>query len=333
MALVFVTRELPGTAVGRLAIEHTVNVWPGPKAPERAQLLAAAGTVEGLLCMLAEKIDAELLDAAPKLRAIANLAVGTDNIDLAECERRGIAVGNTPDVLVEATADLTFGLLLAAARGIAKANADVRAGRWRTWEPRGWLGHAVAGGTLGIVGPGSIGRAVARRAAGFGMEVIASGRDGEDPPSPLREAFYLGGSRFEIEIPMVPLKRLLERSDFISLHCPLSEATRRLIGREQLDAMKETAILINTARGEVIDPDALREALMGGAIAGAALDVTDPEPLPATHPLLEAPNLLVTPHIGSATHRAREAMVDLAVENLREALAGRPMPNGVRNDR
>ncbi len=330
MADVFVTRELPGDAVGRLALEHTVRVWPGPTPPARAQLLAAVSEVEGLLCLLTERVDAELLEAAPRLRAVANLAVGVDNIDLGECERRGIAVGNTPDVLVEATADLAFGLLLAAARGIPGASADVRAGRWRTWEPRGWLGQAVARQTLGILGPGQIGTAGACRAAGVGRKVIATGR--EESPEGSRLVMAMGGDAragATATIRAVPLRALLERSDFVSLHCPLTDATRGLIGRPELAAMRETAILVNTARGEIVEADALRQALVDGAIAGAALDVTDPEPLAPEHPLLEAPNLLVTPHIGSATHQAREAMADLAVENLREALAGRPMPNGV----
>lgn len=272
--------------------------------PSRDELLAAVAEAEGLLSLLTERIDAELLDAAPKLQAIAILAVGVDNVDLGECERRGIPVGNTPGVLTEATADLAFALILASARRLLEAADAVKAGEWRTWEPAGWLGHDVHDATLGIIGAGKIGGAVARRAVGFGMDVIVAGRG-------------------------TPLDHLLADSDFISIHCPLTEDTRHLIGAEQLAAMKPTAHLINTARGEIVDPEALREALEAGEIAGAALDVTEPEPLPPDHPLLTAPNLIVLPHIGSGSHTSRAAMADLAVDNLLAALADppRPMPN------
>ncbi len=304
MARCFVTRRLPGDAVERLGAHHELTVWAGELPPPREELLAAVAEVEGLLCLLTDRVDAELLDAAPKLRAVANLAVGVDNIDLAECGRRGIAVGNTPGVLTEATADLAFALILASARRLLEAADAVRAGEWRTWEPAGWLGHDVHGATLGIIGPGKIGGAVARRAEGFGMEVITAGRG-------------------------TPLDHLLADSDFVSIHCPLTEETRHLIGAEQLAQMRRSAHLINTARGEIVDPEALRVALESGEIAGAALDVTEPEPLPADHPLLAAPNLTVLPHIGSASHAAREAMADLAVDNLLAALADppQPMPN------
>ena len=306
MARCFVTRELPGTALDRLRDAHTVTVWDGDGPVPRERLLTGAADAEGLLSMLTDPIDAELLEACPDLRAIANYAVGYDNIDLAAARDRGIPVGNTPDVLTGATADLTFALLLAAARGLPSAEAAVREGRWRTWEPAGYLGREVHGATLGIVGLGRIGQAVAQRAAGFEMEVIHTGRDG------------------------IPLLQLLHRSDFVSLHCPLTPETRHLIDAAALEAMKPTAILINTARGPIVDPVALREALESGAIAGAALDVTDPEPLPADDPLLGAPNLIVVPHIGSATTQTRARMADLAVDNLLAALAGEPMPHEVR---
>jgi glyoxylate reductase len=237
------------------------------------------------------------------VKAIANLAVGTDNIDLEAAKERGIPVGNTPDVLTDATADIAFALLLALARKVVPGAAKVRAGEWRTWEPAGDLGADLAGATLGIVGRGRIGDAVARRAEGFGLDVLASSRRSG-----------------------VPLEELLERADFVSLHCPLTPATRHLIGTNALARMKPSAFLVNTARGGVVDQTALRLALLAGEIAGAALDVTDPEPLPADDPLLEAPNLLVVPHVGSATVRTRERMAEMAVENLLAALAGRPMP-------
>jgi glyoxylate reductase len=304
MANVFVTHELPGDAVDRLAAEHEVRVWPEPHPPPRDALLEGARDAEGLLSMLTDRVDADLIDASPKLRAIANYAVGTDNIDLEAATARGIPVGNTPDVLTDTTADLAFALMLAAARRIVEADSYVRAGRWREWAPDVLLGHDMHRATLGIVGFGRIGRAVARRAEGFSMTVIHTSRSGG-----------------------VPLDELLERSDFVSLHAPLTPDTRGLIGERELALMKPTAILVNTARGGLVRTDALEKALQSGRIAAAGLDVTDPEPLPADHPLLSAPNLVVAPHIGSATHRTREAMADMAVDNLLAALAGARMPH------
>jgi glyoxylate reductase len=234
------------------------------------------------------------------------MAVGTDNVDLEAAAERGIPVGNTPDVLTDATADLAFALLLALARRIPEGAALVREGRWRTWEPAADLGADLAGATLGIVGRGRIGEAVARRAAGFGMHVVHSSRRSG-----------------------LPLEELLERADFVSLHTPLTPETRHLVDADALRRMKRSARLVNTSRGGVVDQAALRAALLEGEIAGAALDVTDPEPLPADDPLLEAPNLLVVPHVGSATERTRARMAEMAVENLLAALAGRRMPYGV----
>lgn len=305
MAHVFVTRQLPGPALPRLRAAHHTDVWPERRAPTRDELTWRASEADALLSMLTDTIDAELLDNCPKLRAIANYAVGYDNIDLDACSARGIPVGNTPDVLTDATADLTFALLLAAARGLPSAIASVTAGDWRTWEPDRYLGYDVHGATLGIIGMGRIGRAVAKRASGFDMTVIHTGPDG------------------------IPLLQLLARSDFVSVHTPLTPDTRHLIDATVLAQMRPTAILINTARGPIVDPRALRQALIDGTIAGAALDVTDPEPLPPDDPLLTAPNLIVVPHIGSATHHAREQMATLAVENLLAALDGKPMPHRV----
>jgi lactate dehydrogenase-like 2-hydroxyacid dehydrogenase len=304
MARCFVTRALPGAGLERLAAEHEVEVWADTLPPPREELATrlAAG-VEGLLCLLADPLDAELIAGAPRLRAIANYAVGSDNVDLEAATARGVPVGITPDVLTETTADLAFALMLAAARRLLAGDATVRAGRWVTWDPGLLLGRDVHGATLGLVGGGRIGSAVARRAAGFGMEVLVSGRGRG-----------------------VSLDELLARSDFVSLHCPLTEKTRGLIDGRAFELMKEDAVLVNTARGPIVDTEALARALHGGRIAGAALDVTDPEPLPADHPLLRAPNLLVAPHIGSATHATRAAMADMAIDNLLAALAGRPMP-------
>jgi glyoxylate reductase len=307
VARIFVTRDLPGPALGRLGdAGHDVDLWPARLPPSRDELLAHASDADALLTMLTERVDPALLDACPRLRAVANYAVGVDNIDVAACAQRGVAVGNTPDVLTAATADLTFALILAAARRLPSAMAAVREGGWKAWEPSAHLGLELDGATLGIVGLGRIGRAVAQRAAGFGLNVIHTGRgDG------------------------VPLPTLLARADIITLHCPLTAQTTGLIDARALAAMKPTAILVNTARGPIVDQVALRDALHAGTIAAAALDVTDPEPLPPTDPLLDAPNLIVLPHIGSATTRARERMAELAVANLVAALAGEPMPHPV----
>jgi glyoxylate reductase len=306
VARVFVTRQLPGPALDRLRDVHEVDVWPERLPPPAAQLRARAADADGLLTLLTDQIDEPLIEHSPNLKAIANYAVGYDNIDLAAAAARGIRVGNTPDVLTDATADLTFALLLAAARKLPEAAEAARHGDWLTWEPGRYLGAEVHGATLGIIGMGRIGRAVARRAEGFGMNVIHTGRE--------------GGARLE---------RVLAESDFLSLHCPLTPQTHHLIDAEALELMRPTAILINTARGPIIDQAALRQALLGGRIAAAAVDVTDPEPPATDDPILSTPNLLVVPHIGSATRTARERMAELAVENLLEALAGRAMPNPV----
>ena len=297
MKRIFVARRIVGDALARLVAAHDVDVWDGELPPEPSELRERAAGVEGLLCLLTERIDAELLDAAPHLRVVSNYAVGTDNVDLEACAARGIAVGRTPDVLTDATADLAWALILASVRRLPEAAAAVRAGEWRTFEATRWLGSTLAGKTLGIVGFGRIGQAVARRAEGFGMEVVHTMPD------------------------------LLATADVVSLHCPLTPETRGLIGAGALAQMKPTAHLVNTARGPIVDHAALADALHAGRIAGAALDVTDPEPLPSNHPLLQAPNLLVVPHIGSATLEARSAMTEIAVANLEAGLEGRPLPH------
>jgi glyoxylate reductase len=304
VARCFVTRPLPGDAHERLKTDHLVEAWNGRLPPSPADLKVRLRDAEGLICMLTDRVDADLIDAAPRLRAVSNYAVGTDNVDLDAATARGIPVGRTPDVLTESTADFTFALLLAAARRIVEGELAVREGDWITWEPGRWLGHDVHGATLGIVGYGRIGKAVARRAEGFGMRVLHTSRSGG-----------------------LPLEELLAESDFVSVHAPLTEDTRGLIGEDELRVMKPTAILVNTSRGKIVDTRALETALREGWIAAAALDVTDPEPLPPEHPLLEAPNILVVPHIASASHRTRQAMADMAVENLRAGLAGERMPH------
>ena len=298
------TRSLPGGALDRLRAEHEVDVWPERLPPPPEALSAGAEGAEGLLSLLTDPVGPELLEAAPGLRVLSNYAVGVDNIDLGAATARGIPVGNTPGVLTESTADLALALMLAASRRLAEGEAFVRAGQWRTWEPELLLGRDLHGATVGIVGFGRIGQAVARRVEGFGCEILRSSRSGG-----------------------VPLEELLERSDFVSVHTPLTPETRGLIGADALRRMKPTAYLVNTARGPIVDPAALRDALHAGEIAGAALDVTDPEPLPGDHPLLDAPNLLVIPHLGSATHATRERMADMAVDNMLAGLRGKRMPN------
>jgi glyoxylate reductase len=305
LARCLVTRELPGPALGRLRERHDVDVWPERLPPGYDELRRRTADAEGLLSMLTDRVDAELIDGSPRLRAIANYAVGYDNIDLKAAAARGIQVGNTPDVLTDATADLTWALLLAAARRLPEATSSVYAGDWLTWDPDRYLGVDVHGATLGIIGMGRIGRAVARRAEGFEMTVLHTGRSG------------------------VALPELLERSDFVSIHCPLTAETRHLIDAGALARMRSTAILINTARGPIVDQKALFTALQAGEIRAAALDVTDPEPPSSDDPLPQLPNLIVAPHIGSATHTARERMATIAVENLLAALDGQPMPHAV----
>jgi glyoxylate reductase len=308
MARCFVTRRLPGTALERLSGAHEVEIWPERLPPDPDRLRTGAEKAHGLLTMLSDRVDAALIEACPELRAIANYAVGFDNIDLDAASARGIQVGNTPDVLTDATADLAFALLMAAARKLPQAMADVSKGDWLTWEPARYLGASVHGATLGIIGMGRIGAAVARRGRGFDMEVIHSD---------------IGGG--------LPLEELLERSDFVSLHAPLTPETHHLIDAHALSRMRSSAILVNTARGPMVDQQALAQALREGTIAGAALDVTDPEPPDRNDPLLSAPNLIVTPHIGSATRAAREQMADMAVDNLLAGLDGRPMPHPARS--
>lgn len=300
MSRCLVTRALPGTALERLVAEHEVELWPGRLPPSEAELRTLVRDCEGLLCMLTDRVDAGLLAASPKLRAISNYAVGVDNVDLDAATARGIPVGNTPGVLTEATADLTLALTLALMRRVPEAEAEVRAGRWLTWEPARLLGRDLHGACVLIVGAGRVGAAVARRLEGFAARVLTAGRDDDLLP-------------------------LLEAADVVTLHCPLTDATRGLIGATELEALGSRGYLVNTARGQIVDTPALARALTAGTIAGAALDVTDPEPLPGDHPLLAAPNLLVVPHVASATHAARGAMADIAVDNLLRALAGAPM--------
>jgi glyoxylate reductase len=306
MARVFVTREIPGRALERLRSAHETTVWPEPGPPPYEVLREHARESEGLLTLLTDRIDTDLIEGSPNLRVIANYAVGYDNVDTTAAAAHGVAVGNTPDALTEATADLAFALLMASARHLPAAAENARSGQWRTWDPQAFLGADIYGATLGIIGIGRIGHAVARRANGFGMRVLTAER--HNPHD---------------------LEHLLASSDFLTLHCPLTAETYHLIDAAALALMKPTAILINTARGGIVDQIALAQALSEHRIAGAAMAVTDPEPLPIDDPLWQAPNLLIVPHIGSATRTARELMTEMAVDNILAGLAGKPLPHGI----
>ncbi len=311
---VFISRRLPAAGLARLQQATDAVVWPDRMPPSRAELLAAVSGCAGIVSLLSDTIDAEVFDAAgPQLKVVSNYAVGVNNIDLAEARRRGIAVGNTPDVLTDATADIAVALLLAAARHLQPAADEVRQGAWRTWEPTGWLGQDLTGRTLGIVGMGRIGAAVARRlAGGWGMRVLYTARSE-------KQLDGLADAR------RVTLEQLLQESDFVSLHTALTEETRGMISHKQLALMKPTAVLVNTARGAVIDQDALVQGLKQGRPWAAGLDVTEPEPLPPEHPLVGLANCMILPHIGSATVATRDAMAEICVDNLLAGLAGQPL--------
>jgi glyoxylate reductase len=318
MQSVFVTRRLPGDAVERLRLSADVEVWPDAMPPPYEELARRAAAADGLICLLTDRIDRALIDDAPRLRVISTMAVGYDNIDVAAATARGIPVGHTPGVLTETTADLAFALIVACARRIVEAERLLRDGGWRTWDPGLLLGRDVHGATLGIVGFGKIGQAVARKAAGFDMRVVYASRSPVPEPHPPAEP--------------LPLDELLRIADFVSLHVPLTDETRGFIGERELRSMKETAILVNTARGGVVDQAALVRALEEGWIAGAGLDVMETEPLPLDDPLLRAPNAVLLPHIGSASHATRERMASMAVDNCLAGLRGERLPHCVNPD-
>ena len=316
---VFVARVLPDEGLRPVLDATEAEVWQDELPPPREVLLRAVEGCHGVLTLLTDTVDAELLDrAGPQLKVVSNYAVGFDNVDVAECTRRGVAVGNTPGVLTETTADLAWTLLMAAARRIVEGADYVRAGRWKTWGPMLLLGPDVHGATLGIVGFGRIGQAVARRARGFGMEILY--HDVEQLPDEVTRP--LGAT-------YVALETLLERADFVSLHVNLTPETRGLINEERLRRMKTSAVIVNTARGPVVDPRALHAALRDGVIGAAALDVTDPEPIPPDDPLLSLPNCLVVPHIASASHATRARMAEMAAANLLAGVRGERLPTCV----
>lgn len=315
---VFVSRMLPGgdapgSPLATLRARVDVDVWEADDPPPLESLRSRAAPCDGLLTVLTERVDSALLDAAPRVRIVANMAVGYDNIDVPACTARGVLVTNTPGVLTEATADMAWALLLAAARRLPEGERAVRGGEWGPWHPMWLLGHRVSGATLGIVGPGRIGRAVAERARGFGMTVLYSGHR---PVPDFPGAF-------------TPLDDLLARAEYVSMHVPLTPETARMCDPTFFVRMRPDAIFVNTTRGGVVDQAALAEALRSGQIAGAGIDVMTPEPIPVDDPLLSAPHLVVAPHLGSATLETRTAMAGLAVEGLFAGLDGRAPSNAV----
>jgi glyoxylate reductase len=316
---VLVTRVIPDEGLDPVREACEVDLWTDELPPPRDELLRRVAGKDGLLSLLTDRVDDELLDAAgAQLKVVSNFAVGFDNIDVPALTRRGIPAGNTPGVLTETTADLAFALLMAAARRIPESVNYVRDGQWRTWGPMLLMGVDVHGATLGIVGFGRIGREMARRGRGFRMRILYHD---VHPATPADEA-ELGATRVEMD-------DLLRESDFISLHVNLTEETQHLIDAEALRTMKPTAVLVNTSRGPVVDPDALTDALREGRIFAAGLDVTEPEPLPVDHPLVSLPNCVVVPHIASASKVTRGKMAAMAAANLLAGLRGERLPTPI----
>jgi glyoxylate reductase len=317
MPVVYVTRRIPEVALEKLRGLCEVRLWEEDRPTPREILLREAAEADAILSILTERIDDELMDAAPRLKVVSNCAVGYDNIDVPAATARKLPIGNTPGVLTETTADLAFALMLSAARRMPEGERYVRAGHWKQWSPSLLLGRDVYGATLGIIGFGRIGQAVARRAKGFGMRVLYHGGGN------------VKSAALELSAEYRPLDDLLRESDFISLHVPLKPETHHLISTREFSLMKTTAILVNTARGGVVDPVALYAALRSKRICAAALDVTEPEPIPMDDPLLTLDNCLIVPHVGSATVATREKMALLAAENILAGLRGERLPHCV----
>src|SRR6476646_7853318 len=316
---VFVARVIPDEGLRAIREACDVDLWEDELPPPRDALLRRVAGVDGVLTLLTDRVDDEFLDAAgPGLKVVSNYAGGLDNVDVAACARRGIPVGNTPGVLTDTTADLAWALLMAAARRLPEGDRYVRAGSWRTWGPLLLLGPDVHGATIGIVGFGRIGQAVARRAQGFGMQILYH----DLQPLPASVTDPLGAT-------YLPLEELLPRSDFVSLHVNLSPVTRHLINAQTLAMMKPTAVLVNTSRGPVVDQTALADALRNGVIWAAALDVTDPEPIPRDDPLVGLDNCLIVPHIASASRATRGKMAAMAAANLIAGVRGESLPTEV----
>lgn len=314
---VFVTRLIPEKGLELIRDSCDMDLWQAELPPTRDELLQHVRGVDGLLCLLTEQIDGEVMDeAGPQLKVISNHAVGFDNIDVMAATARKIPVGNTPEVLTDATADFAFALMMAVARRIPEGERYIHDGKWKTWGPMTLLGGELTGATLGLIGFGRIGKAMARRAVGFDMRVIYY-EPNETKPNP------------DLKASPVDFETLLEESDYVSLHAPLTPDTHHLIDSEALSKMKSNAVLVNTSRGPVVDPGALYEALKEKRIFGAGLDVTEPEPLPLDSPLLTLDNIVITPHIASASKETRARMAWMAARNLIAGVKGAPLPNCV----
>jgi len=315
---VFVTRRIPRTALARVQAACDVDLWEDPLPPPPEVLRARVKDCEGVLALLTDRFDADLLAACPRLRVISNFAVGYNNVDIEAAAARGIAVGNTPGVLTDATADLAVALLLAAARCVVQGRDAVRAGRWKTWEPLGYVGQDLVGRTLGIVGMGRIGTAVATRLhGGWGMGVL------------YHDLSVSQSAEQELGARRVPFEELLAESDFVSVHVDLNAATAGMFDGAAFARMKPTAVFVNTARGGIVVQADLIRALRTGGLFAAGLDVTDPEPPAPDDPMLAVPNLVLTPHVASATVETRDAMARIAADNLLAGLAGQPLPHPV----
>ena len=316
---VFVARRIPEDGIEPILAACDARVWEDDLPPPRAALLEAIRGCDGVLTLLTDKVDDEFLDAAgAQLKVVSNYAVGFDNIDVPAVTRRGIPAGNTPGVLTETTADLAFALLMAAARRLPEGDRYVRAGNWKTWGPLLLLGPDVHGATIGIVGFGRIGQAMAKRARGFGMTVLYHDVHRAD-----------AAVEAEHDATFLPLEELLPRSDFVTLHVNLTDQTKGLMNAEKLGWMKPTAVLVNTSRGPVVDGAALATALKAGTIFAAGLDVTDPEPIPMDHPLVGLDNCLIVPHIASASRATRGKMAEMAAANLLAGIRGQRLPTPV----
>ena len=316
---IFITRShIIPEAIEYLDGIYDIEVWQQNSPPPRALMLEKAQECDALLTEVTDVIDAELLDSAANLKVVANRAVGLDNIDIPAATRNGILIGNTPGALHESCADFTFGLILALARNIAYGERKIRAGDWKVFDQIPYLGADVHGATLGIIGMGLIGAAVARRARAFDMRIIYHSRTRK----PEVEA-QLGAEWRD------DLDAVLSEADYVSLHMPLTSETEYMIGKRELDMMQPTAFLINTTRGRTLNPRDLHDALTGGGIAGAAIDVTDPEPIPFDDPLLSLDNLLITPHIASASRQTVRRMGQMSADNIIAALQGESMPSCV----
>ena len=308
---VYVTRQIFPDALDLIEKFAELELWPDDEPPSPEQLMEAMSNVDGAIINVMDRIDAPLLDAAPKLRVLSQVAAGLDNIDIPEATKRDIMVGYTPGVLAKSTADLAFALLLAVARRVVESDKWVREGNWKiSHHPMFWLGSEVNGSTLGILGLGGIGLEMAKRGLGFDMKVLYHSRTRKRD---LEKEYGLKYASF---------KRVLAESDFLSIHVPLTPQTNHFIGEKQLKMMKPSSILMNLSRGPVVDTNALHQALTKGTIAGAGLDVFDPEPVPAGHPILGLDNVVVLPHIGSASNRSRRDMHLLAARNLVAGLNG-----------